>query len=795
MKKSECTVWLSVLLGVIASRAAVGEMPWVRVADDRRGFVLFPSGKPLVPWGFNYDHDENGRLLEDYWDNEWPKVEEDFQEMKQLGANVARIHLQVARFMTSVDRIDEANLGRLVRLVALAEKTGVYLDVTGLGCYRKKDVPAWYERLDEEQRWAVQCRFWEAVAGRCAKSPAIFCYDLMNEPVVPGGTRQPGDWLGPPFLGSDSGYFVQCIALDQKDRPRPAIARQWCHRLVASIRKHDRRHLVTVGLVPWSLDRPGLTSGFVPRQIAPELDFIAVHLYPEKGKIKEAMETLSGFAVGKPVVVEETFPLNCPLPEFERFLDQSRKTASGWIGFYWGKTPDQCRKSHTIQDALMLRWLELFQKRADEALSGAPRVGCLKSEIQQLAGTRLQTLRHGDPHRLAPFHHLGAAPLVDRDRLHLRSHLVDHSLAGRNAEQAGADSHGHTHLGPEAVLLRHEAHNVAPLIGGNGHDGVARPYALSGTAMDGDDRSGDGGADNEPVALQLDLSDGGLLDGHGGLDRGQQSLDLGQHQRWQLPEPPGGGLVLLGCLVEGLLAFGEPLGDLVAEQTLVGHLQVADGAALLQRGEKLDPGVAPFQDDAVGFHQGAAVEHVHPVLLDLPGQPRRLAEVGGAPVGLGQGQAGLLRLQGLAKPKQLCADGSQAGLQRPIVQTGNGRVGGHLVQESPRRGVAQGDQQAVDPHGHVHADGLDLAHCVGLLALPVPKPEHQEPAGQEGKDRQEALAEAAPAGGPGNGNARTQTEAGSRWRGSAQRTGHWRTQPDRNRTEPAEGTVGGLARA
>ena len=53
------------------------------------------------------------------------------------------------------------------------------------------------------------------------------------------------------------------------------------------------------GLVPWSLDRPGLTSGFVPKEIAPELDFIAVHLYPEKGKVKEAMETLSGLRRGE----------------------------------------------------------------------------------------------------------------------------------------------------------------------------------------------------------------------------------------------------------------------------------------------------------------------------------------------------------------------------------------------------------------------------------------------------------------------------------------------------------------
>jgi hypothetical protein len=193
----------------------------------------------------------------------------------------------------------------------------------------------------------------------------------MNEPVVPGDKRKPGDWLGPPFLGLESGFFVQCISLDQKDRPRPAIARQWCHRLVTAIRKQDQRHLVTVGLVPWSLDRPGLTSGFVPKEIAPELDFIAVHIYPERDKIKEAVETLSGFAVGKPVLIEEMFPLECSFPEFERFLDDSRKMASGWIGFYWGKTPEEYRRSNTLQDAIMLGWLKIFQKRAGEAQAKA----------------------------------------------------------------------------------------------------------------------------------------------------------------------------------------------------------------------------------------------------------------------------------------------------------------------------------------------------------------------------------------------------------------------------------------
>ena len=337
-------------------------MPFVRVADDGRGFVLEGTGRPFVPWGFNYDHDRDGRLLEDYWHEEWDTVEADFREMRHLGANVVRVHLQTGRFMDGPDRPNRAALERLGDLVRLAERERLYLDITGLGCYHKQDVPAWYDPLAEADRWAVQARFWEAVAGRCAGSPAVFCYDLMNEPVVPGGDKKRDDWLGPAFAGK---HFVQFIALERAGRARPAVARAWVRRLTAAIRTRDRRHLVTVGLVPWSLDRPGLSSGFVPEQVAPDLDFVSVHVYPERGKVAEALETLRGFAVGKPVVVEETFPLKCGIEEFGRFIDASEETACGWIGFYWGATPEELRGTGTIAAAMTRGWLEFFRGRAE----------------------------------------------------------------------------------------------------------------------------------------------------------------------------------------------------------------------------------------------------------------------------------------------------------------------------------------------------------------------------------------------------------------------------------------------
>lgn len=332
---------------------------WVAVSADKKGFVLDPSGKPFVPWGVNYDHDEQGRLLEDYWENEWDKVEADLAEIKALGANVVRIHLQTGRFLKGPDTTNPAAIQRLSQLVQLAERLGLYLNLTGLGCYHRDDVPAWYDALGEADRWRAQAHFWKSVAACCAESPAVFCYDLMNEPVVPGGRRSPGEWLGPPFAGK---HFVQFITLDQQGRPRHEIARRWVEQLVGAIREVDRKHLITVGMVDWSLDRPGLTSGFVPEKTAERLDFVSVHLYPETGKLAEARETLRGFAVGKPVVVEEIFPLRCSSDELIQFIRDAGEDAAGWISFYWGKTPAELEPSNELVDVLLRQWLNRFQE-------------------------------------------------------------------------------------------------------------------------------------------------------------------------------------------------------------------------------------------------------------------------------------------------------------------------------------------------------------------------------------------------------------------------------------------------
>ena len=338
------------------------------VSKDGTHFVGAKSGKRIVIWGVNYDHDDPGRLLEDYWKPEWETVVADFGEIKALGANVVRIHLQLGKFMQSPTQSNRANLEQLGRLVKLAEKTGLYLDITGLGCYHKQDVPAWYDALDEQARWAVQARFWKAVAEVCKNSPAIFCYDLMNEPILPGKDRET-EWLAGEFGGK---HFVQRISLDLKERTRTEVARAWVEQMTTAIREVDDRHLITVGVIPWALTFEGAKPLFYSPEVGKPLDFVSVHFYSRKGEVDKALAALKVYDVGKPLVIEEMFPLKCGNEEMVQFIKGSRKHADGWISFYWGKTIEENEAAGDLKGALIARWLRTFRSLSPHASRTEP---------------------------------------------------------------------------------------------------------------------------------------------------------------------------------------------------------------------------------------------------------------------------------------------------------------------------------------------------------------------------------------------------------------------------------------
>ncbi len=362
---------MQTLLVLILALPSAGPMPSIEVAKDGKGFVLVPSGRPLTPWGVNYGH--HGKLIEDIWETDWPAVDSDWHKMKALGANVVRVHLQFGKFMEGPDKPNARSLDRLAKLLDLSEQSGLYLDLTGLACYRAADVPPWYDKLDERARWAAQACFWGAVAGRCQSSSAVFCYDLINEPLSPADNKTGQPW----YTGRLGEYdFLQWIAHDPAGKSRTEIARQWIRMLTAAIREHDKVHLITVGMLP-STPAWGHFSGFEPKVVASELDFISVHIYPGSKKVDEALKTLEGFDVGKPVVVEETFNLSCSTAEAEDFVRRSRPHACGWMGHYDGQSIEElealkARKTITLPQAIYLDWLNLFRRIGPEMKGASP---------------------------------------------------------------------------------------------------------------------------------------------------------------------------------------------------------------------------------------------------------------------------------------------------------------------------------------------------------------------------------------------------------------------------------------
>jgi hypothetical protein len=339
--------FLVVHFALISESAWAAELETVKIAPDKQGFVLHPSGDRFVPWGHNYASvDILKRMAE-----EPTRVEREFSEMKAAGTTVARIHPELPRILSGPDKADPKALDLLKRLLKIADKSGIHLKITGLACYKIKERAAWYDALDEKERWQTQAFFWETVARTCADSPAVFAYDLVNEPAAAG---KPADGWYTGRMGDVE--FCQRLSLDAGKRSGDDIFRAWTKQMVAAIRKHDRAHLITMGMLPFP-------AAYKPA--AEQLDFVSPHLYPKTGKVDDEIELLQKFDWGKPIVIGETFPLSCSAEDERAFLLKSRAFAHGWIGHWPDESPAELaelKKSGkaTIHNAIWLSWVELF---------------------------------------------------------------------------------------------------------------------------------------------------------------------------------------------------------------------------------------------------------------------------------------------------------------------------------------------------------------------------------------------------------------------------------------------------
>jgi len=314
------------------------QLPRIVVATDRAKFVFADTNETFVPWGFDVSPTER---LEPAEDTDWAQVNADFAEMKMHGANLVRVHLQVGNFMDSPTKPNVAALNRLRRLIGIAEREGMYLDIHGLANFEADLIPPWFDRLSERRRWDTQAVFWGAIARTCAASNAIFCYDLINEPVLDGG---PDSDVSPWLVGEAFGgkyYYVQRLVKDLRGRDPIEVRKAWVDKMVAAIRQHDPVALTTVGVIPWPIVFGGGQPSFYNNTVDENLDFVSVHVYPQQKdqdpvEMDKLIEGLEKYDYGKPLLIEETSSFQSSNEIWGEFLDRSAASADGWISQYFG---------------------------------------------------------------------------------------------------------------------------------------------------------------------------------------------------------------------------------------------------------------------------------------------------------------------------------------------------------------------------------------------------------------------------------------------------------------------------
>jgi len=290
------------------------------------------NGEVFFPWGFNYTNPVDVGLIEDDWSNDvtWDIIKSDFEEMRVLGANVVRIHLQYHRFMDDASSTNTVALDRLSDLVEMAESSGLYLDITGLAAYRKGDQPNFYTMMTDEERWATQKIFWQSIAAEVGDSPAVFAFNLMNEPVVSVSCDDMNpdcEWTP----GEESGgfHFVQNITRTPGNNFTTTI-KAWIAEMTEGIRTEDSETLITTGF----LDLGSYAS------FADDLDYLSPHIYPRSGELQTSIDRLEANQSAVPIVIEEIYNLNCNVTELGEFLVSIDGNYNGFMGHYFG-TPIQ----------------------------------------------------------------------------------------------------------------------------------------------------------------------------------------------------------------------------------------------------------------------------------------------------------------------------------------------------------------------------------------------------------------------------------------------------------------------
>jgi hypothetical protein len=388
-------VGLALLLGLTGC-TSYPKMNLISLTPDANGFADQTTGQAFVPFGTNY-YDPNAGWPPHVWSRFRPKlVKMHFKVMQGLGANCARVFLTSA-FQPDPCTVDTQALKKLDTLIDFAHQSGIRLIITaptdweGEPNYWKPD------RFSSETALKASLNLWTVLGQRYRGNPAIFAWDIANEPEMPWYLESWNPawnaWLREKYTSRDGlktawgnelpdteqwGAIAPAKDVAAAGNPRlldwqlfrEHLADEWVSKQVQTLRAADPTHLITLGYVQWSypIVRPGephIYPAFNPRRQAKWLDFVSVHFYPLMGdqpfaapaywdqNIAYLQTVLAYCQAGKPVVLEEYGWYGGGSPQDRMYLsmtqqntwitaeiEASRRLAQGWLSWPFADTPE-----------------------------------------------------------------------------------------------------------------------------------------------------------------------------------------------------------------------------------------------------------------------------------------------------------------------------------------------------------------------------------------------------------------------------------------------------------------------
>jgi len=389
-------VFISIWSSAVTGATNRPGMELIAIAPDGQGFVEADSGRPYIPFGTNYYDPHTGWAPKLWRRFDAEKVRQHFRVMGGMGVNCARVFLTAGSFQPTAEKIEEQALVKLDKLVEIARESGIRLILTGPDHW--EGVPDYWQPDRYAGQAALEAleHFWTVVAKRYHGEPAIFAWDLLNEPHMPWFVEQWREkwnvWLQSTYgnrqalkaswgneLTEADEWGNMAVPENRPDSGNPRLrdwqhfreylADEWVRLQVEAIRHADPTHLITVGYIQWSYPlvrsgNPNRYAAFNPRRQARWLDFVTIHFYPTLGSPFQSEENrqknldylqgvLAYCHTGEPVVLGEFGWYGGGAPQHHPYLSQqqqarwigeeieaSRSLADGWLSWPFADTPE-----------------------------------------------------------------------------------------------------------------------------------------------------------------------------------------------------------------------------------------------------------------------------------------------------------------------------------------------------------------------------------------------------------------------------------------------------------------------